>query len=421
MGFYLRKALSQGPVRFNLSQHGIGLSFGVTGARLGITPSGQVYTHLGRYGLYHKQVLGRVGQRRKTPTQVHRVDTDQTFTPRADYTPRLRSRVNLRELGAIVPSTAKRTFFAVGFTAAALFTLATGGPVVWSATLGTIGLLGWILTARGSRQNTRIRGFTHILTHALWSYGTPAAGPHLEELDRWLDQELIAPRDAMAIARQVYLIAVISAVDDDVFDGDEAARLEWLRKRVRLEDDFVENARADAARLVFLRLVSDRELTSAEERTFTRVCDDLGIARADLTEEAEVASTLRRVRQATSGSLRQITTSVPLGRGEQCYFEAPGRVLSDKNLAQRQRAGVRHVTRGFVTKGEGTLIITDKRIAVVHEKVTAVTLGRIHDVDYEPSESLLTVHKKNVKRPTWFTCARSREAAAILARILAKV
>src|SRR6266850_2541625 len=57
MGTYLRKALSFGPLRLNLSRSGLGASFGVKGARIGAGPRG-MYVHAGRGGLYYRQFLG---------------------------------------------------------------------------------------------------------------------------------------------------------------------------------------------------------------------------------------------------------------------------------------------------------------------------------------------------------------------------
>lgn len=57
MGFYLRKGFNLGPIRLNLSRSGLGASFGVPGARIGVGPRGS-YIHLGRGGLYYRQSLG---------------------------------------------------------------------------------------------------------------------------------------------------------------------------------------------------------------------------------------------------------------------------------------------------------------------------------------------------------------------------
>lgn len=56
MGFYIRKSISAGPFRFNLSGSGLGLSVGVKGFRLGTGPRGN-YVHMGRGGLYYRASL----------------------------------------------------------------------------------------------------------------------------------------------------------------------------------------------------------------------------------------------------------------------------------------------------------------------------------------------------------------------------
>ena len=46
MPFYLRKSVSAGPFRFNLSKSGVGVSVGVKGLRIGTGPRGH-YIHAG--------------------------------------------------------------------------------------------------------------------------------------------------------------------------------------------------------------------------------------------------------------------------------------------------------------------------------------------------------------------------------------
>jgi hypothetical protein len=56
MGFYLRKSLSVGPFRFNLSGSGVGVSVGIPGFRIGSGPRGN-YVHLGRSGVYYRHTF----------------------------------------------------------------------------------------------------------------------------------------------------------------------------------------------------------------------------------------------------------------------------------------------------------------------------------------------------------------------------
>jgi Protein of unknown function (DUF4236) len=56
MPFYIRKSISVGPFRFNLSKNGIDMSAGIKGLRLGTGPRGN-YIHMGRKGLYYRASL----------------------------------------------------------------------------------------------------------------------------------------------------------------------------------------------------------------------------------------------------------------------------------------------------------------------------------------------------------------------------
>ncbi len=58
MSFYLKKSLRFGPLRFNLSKSGVGVSAGVKGFRVGTGPRGN-YIHAGRGGIYYRKTFGR--------------------------------------------------------------------------------------------------------------------------------------------------------------------------------------------------------------------------------------------------------------------------------------------------------------------------------------------------------------------------
>src|ERR1022692_2228305 len=73
MGFYIRKSLSVGPFRFNLSKSGIGLSTGIKGFRIGTGPRGN-YVHMGRDGVYFRQTLPRMDNS-GNPSEVQEVES----------------------------------------------------------------------------------------------------------------------------------------------------------------------------------------------------------------------------------------------------------------------------------------------------------------------------------------------------------
>jgi hypothetical protein len=56
MGFYLRKSINVGPLRFNLSKNGVGVSAGIKGLRISTGPRGN-HVYIGRNGLYYRKTL----------------------------------------------------------------------------------------------------------------------------------------------------------------------------------------------------------------------------------------------------------------------------------------------------------------------------------------------------------------------------
>lgn len=58
MGFFFRKSINFGPLRFNLSKSGVGVSAGVKGARVS-TGSRGTQIHLGGKGVYYQKTLSR--------------------------------------------------------------------------------------------------------------------------------------------------------------------------------------------------------------------------------------------------------------------------------------------------------------------------------------------------------------------------
>jgi hypothetical protein len=56
VGLYLRKSVSVGPLRFNFSTSGIGVSAGIPGFRVGTGPRGH-YVHMGAGGVYYRATL----------------------------------------------------------------------------------------------------------------------------------------------------------------------------------------------------------------------------------------------------------------------------------------------------------------------------------------------------------------------------
>lgn len=79
MAIYLRKSIRVGPLRFNLSKSGVGVSAGIKGFRVGTGPRGN-YVHMGRGGIYYRATIPSSSPASSTPASP-RVPSPATADP----------------------------------------------------------------------------------------------------------------------------------------------------------------------------------------------------------------------------------------------------------------------------------------------------------------------------------------------------
>lgn len=75
MGWYFRRSVKMGPLRFNFSKSGIGASIGVKGARLSVGPKG-TFVSLGMGGIYYRQKIVSAQLRNSEERFEHHIADD---------------------------------------------------------------------------------------------------------------------------------------------------------------------------------------------------------------------------------------------------------------------------------------------------------------------------------------------------------
>jgi Protein of unknown function (DUF4236)/DnaJ domain len=145
MGFYIRKAISFGPIRFNLSKGGIGVSMGVKGARIGTGPRG-AYVHMGRHGLYYRQSLGG-SSRHESPSSgapSFQPTTKQVPLPNVETLVDSSSEEVLSRINSHISQRAVAPYFLVATVLVAA--LLAGVAAVLAPIIGALGIiLTWML------------------------------------------------------------------------------------------------------------------------------------------------------------------------------------------------------------------------------------------------------------------------------------
>ena len=414
MGFYLRKSFRAGPIRFNLSKRGIGASVGVTGARLGMSSAGRAYVHGGRGGLYYRKSFGGGGGRSagvtgtaaSGPVELTE-DTGVTYGAPAD-----RENAPDALAGPVRRSPAPYGWLALGAVAAGLLL-----PSPFPALVAAAGFAGLVIlgVTRGKR---RAAGDAY---GRLLDARVAAAGPITDDERSAIDAARGAPRltpaDARYFEERAYQALLEAATANDADDPQVFERLAEVEPLLRLDPAFRHGARLDAYTRAHVEAVSDHNLTEAEEQALDRARAAFGLTDEELADELALLDRLRELRAIRDGDLPVVDAATKLSSREVCHLESDGRLLKRRLLRSFSRDGQRYKVRGYVIDKEGTLLVTSRRVALIHQGVTSFAIGKILDVEVDHDRQLLILTRDGVATPTCLTTPDALRAGAIVAAL----
>jgi len=420
VGFYLRKSFRAGPVRFNLSKSGFGVSVGVTGARLGLSSSGRAYAHGGRGGLYYRKSLGGGGSRggRRGGAQAGRASsvrsaplelTEETgATYGAPHSP--------ADADASQPARVRRSPPTYGWLAlgAAVAGLLLPRPFPALVAAGVLSAL--VVLAVGRRMRRAAGDAYGRLLDAQVSAAAPIADEARSAIDAARRDRWLTPGDARYFEERAYL-TLLEAATANAYDDPSLERVGEMERLLDLQPAFLHRARLDSYTRAHVEAVSDHDLTEAEEKALERARAAFGLTDEELADELILLDRLRELRAIRDGDLPVVDAATKLSRREVCHMESEGRILQKRLLRSFSRGGQRYKVRGFVIDKEGTLVVTSKRVALVHRGVTSIRNSRILDVEVDHDRQLLTLIRDGVATPTYLTTPDALRAGAIVAAL----
>ena len=422
MGFYLRKSFRAGPIRFNLSKSGIGVSAGVTGARLGVSSSGRAYVHGGRGGLYYRKSFGGGGgrgggsgggARAGGESPIWSAPLELTEETGATYRAPGRPEEVASAASAAPARKPPRTYGWLALGAAAGLLLPPPLPALVAAAV--IAAL-TVLVVRRRRRRAAGDAYGRLLDAQVAATERIGAGARsaidAARRDRWLTAD-----DARYFEERAYLAALEAATANGAGDARAFERIAELEGLVDLAPAFLRRARLDAYTRAHVETVSDHNLTAAEEQALDRARAAFGLTDDELADELTVLDRLRELRAIRDGELPVVDPATRLSGREVCHLESDGRLLKKRVLRSFSRDGQRYKVRGFVIDKEGTLLVTSKRVALIHQGVTSIANSKIVDVEVDHDRQLLTLTRDGVATPTYLTTPDALRAGAIVAAL----
>lgn len=424
--FYLRKSLRVGPVRFNLSKSGVGISAGVRGARVGISSTGRAYLHAGAKGIYYRKTLGSAGTRgsqgllagRPEPITLYE-DTGVTFParPAPPSRPSLRAKLEANEASLSV-------YLLLPLVGILLIVLPLGlssGGLSAAQAIAVIGgvllVIGWPVPLWNAWQRRRAtRRAEERLLRAIESVGRPLSLENVTDIERYVEDS--ADRgDRDRRARLAYLQLVCSLASGGRIGAEEINSVELFADRLAIGPNFRLEARIEAFCEAFLAAVVDHELSRDEERALREASDKLDIPVERIEGELEIIDRLGEMRRIREGTLPVVESSMRLKKSEICHYEAPGRMLKERNLRSFQQDGQKYKVRGLVLDKEGALLITSERILLVHAGASSIRMDKVIELEVDDDRNLLRITKDGASTPVLISTPDAFKAGTIVAAV----
>ena len=415
MGFYLRKSFGARPVRLNLSKSGFGVSTGVKGARIGLSSMGRAYVHAGRGGLYYRKQIGS-GSRKQAASNsaaepiVLRKETGVAYQNPGIVPDRVFSMRPVRRKARVA------IWLLIPIAAIVLMPFIVDTAFEDPATFIVLAmLLLWPFPMlRAVLKNHAGKKLGKLLAKEL-SALEPLSDEAVAHLRRVIANKKIGSEDKEFQLTTAYYDLALRIVEDGQVTGNELRLLRQLEALFGLDAELYRDARADAFRQAYLEAVSDHELTREEEQSPSDIRVVFELPDCLLAEETAVLEGLRELRDIKDGQLPIVEPSNPLQKSETCHYEGPARILKEKNLRTFKEEGQRYHVRGLVLDKEGTLLITNKRILLVHSGTTAVQFSKLLDLEVDWDEGLLRITKDGSRNPILITVPDIMKAGAVLA------
>lgn len=408
MGFYIRKNLMSGPLRLNLSKGGVGFSFGVKGARIGVNRKG-TYVHGGRYGAYYRKYMTEDGEEEwkgnKRRTVEFFTDTGLTY-PRPDLPQK-------PKLPKVKPPPVLRVnpFIKAGLILGPLILLAIFSGFYFLSGIGAVlTAIAYPLYFNQKGQINKAKVSLNNLKHHLdqkqpvptliKSIKTRKLKPKYRQ---WRDYHFLK-----ALNQQFY-------EDPDYITPDEFREVEKLLHIPKKQKRLVK-------RHIFSRflhaVLEDHFISRQEEDKLMEVVDNLNLSLGDIPEEKALIDVMHKLRETISAPLEAVGTSLNLKQGEVCYYITEGRFLKEKYVDRFKKNGVFYKAKGYELDMEGELYLTDRRLLMVSEGSREYRLNKILDVTLSLEDNSLKLTVDDRKNPVVVTAPAIEVLAGKLERLI---
>lgn len=363
MGFGFRKSIKLGPARINLSKSGVGFSAGVKGARIGVNARGRSYGSVSAGGFSYRTSGSMVANGAGSAGSVQQVTGSGCLS------------VFLWVVGGVV--------FLYAFGAVSI---AAGSIVVPLIFLAVPGAAFAIYIIMKELQLSKYKGMVTDLIRG---------GAIPEQL---VSDRIMVLREKISLRKGdrngirdfndgEYRTAIKGIMADGFVSEEERGWLKHLELILGIGTETIREAKCEVFSEVFREAIEDSKISREEHQRLQNVLTGLHIEEEWVADELKILNQLIQVQRIT-WPLPIVDTNVPVQKSETVYYSCAATVLY-KRKAKYEPSGFE-----YVSKRKGTLVITNKRVAVIGDGTSALALSEIESTTVVPARSVVEFTKK---------------------------
>jgi Protein of unknown function (DUF4236) len=384
MGLFYRKSINLGGgLRLNLSKSGIGVSSGIRGLRVGVSPSGKSYIAGGRGGVYFRQYahankMGRSSYEERTNLYSK---SREVYQQPEFINSLLPIEFNLNNTGIV--------------TVSIVLIVSSIASVLYSPYLLIVSLLSFIGILSIATLNI-IAGFK------LFKSKRMIKKQKYDDLIIYLEQILKKGRLKQYdhyIIYNVYQNIIMPIIEDLAISEKEKEVLGFFENVINKADLSIINA------YFYSRLVSkftqDKYLDPKEEAFLVRYSNIFKMYDKDKSEIDKGVKYFKELRVFEENPLEKITPSVDIG--EECYLETECKTMKYKSLRSFTSGGSRYSEKSYVADKEGKLFITDTKLYMVGQGSSKYLLKNLVSTELDPRDNVIEISLLNRQTPLYIS------------------
>ncbi|MDH5718309.1 MAG: DUF4236 domain-containing protein [Spirochaetia bacterium] len=406
----MRKSLKMGPVRFNLSKSGIGISAGIKGLKLGMDSRGKSYVAGGRHGLYFNESLSS----NLNSNSVDTFSVKQSLEHNVESTDKYDHHLTLKniELGKFELNSTYRYIFTFWFSLGFFIFSAIGNIPELSFIFFLIFIINLPTKYIRKYQAKRyIQKMENVIIE----------NKHNEFLNL-IEQLNNKSKKDKSLKSYIYSIIysklIPNIIEDMIIDDSEKALISQIKNNLPKET-------WESINIVYINnllsiFIDDKYLDESEEHFLKTCLNIFDIPKSDQTKYYHIIEQYSSIRKIATSPLKSISPSMNnIKESDKCYYENKVRILKSKIIKSFTQNGIKNKFRQLSLDKEGNFFITANTIQLVTTGHSTIKIESILENNYlEEEDGIIELIIFNKTKPIYLSTPNIIETFTVLNKVI---